>query len=157
MCLIIDGMWNIAIAPLLNISSTDKWQIYTANIFRCPTAQYGVSAGSYKIGEWGSYGYNTAWVGGTLNVEWSGCGQLPAKENQIKKPSETVLMGDNRGAPGNATAGFFNYYNLLLNVGDRHSNGLNVLWVDGHVSWMIRNDLVLGQGDQVYPTYFDRN
>lgn len=77
------------------------------------------------------YGYNTL------------LGAFPAKFKrlaQVKKPSETILLGD--AARDLSTTGLGTGYYMIrpYNGGmygllhDRHDGGANILWVDGHVT-----------------------
>jgi prepilin-type processing-associated H-X9-DG protein len=71
-----------------------------------------------------SYGHNYFGLGAYWNSTF-----VPI--TSVKDPSQTYFLGDNSDSP--AWAGQYIYQNLTT---WRHSTGLNVLWVDGHVSWM---------------------
>ena len=76
------------------------------------------------------YGYNGSFIGSGVSVTSSGPYWLPAKTNQIKKPSATVLLGE--------TAAYYQLYmpssTTLSNLTDYHNNSTNILWCDGHVT-----------------------
>jgi len=89
-----------------------------------------------------SYGYNHMYIGSswkdTGNYKWT-----PAKLSQIAKPSKTILFVDIIGSPTLNTIGGYvcmPAYRADRNGYDgfpdgRHSGGVNVAWVDGHVGW----------------------
>jgi prepilin-type N-terminal cleavage/methylation domain-containing protein/prepilin-type processing-associated H-X9-DG protein len=115
--------------------------VKSQGIYVCPS---GTSAGCPVPGTTRSY---------ALNVSLVGCCSTGIKMAGITKPSDTVLMTDNGrhylfgagggsfgyyvGAPyGDAPAGSITWPADWTWVAYRHSDGSNVLWVDGHVKWM---------------------
>jgi prepilin-type N-terminal cleavage/methylation domain-containing protein/prepilin-type processing-associated H-X9-DG protein len=88
-----------------------------------------------------SYGTNYSFVTGGSGIN-SALAKVPAKNNQIKSPSRTVLGGDTFYGLNPS----FSYYilsryhpsggmtqaNGYLNA--RHNNAVNILWVDGHAT-----------------------
>ncbi|MFH0795641.1 MAG: DUF1559 domain-containing protein [Candidatus Omnitrophota bacterium] len=94
----------------------------TLTIFKCPGE--GNRDFNYYVYTGSIYGYNYA------NL-------AEVKMSQIKNPTETIMLADSSYyETGN---GFFlinatwaqNWYRIWA----RHSGGLNILWVDGHVSY----------------------
>ncbi len=159
--------WSIYIAPYLGVPSYSKMTFVNewahANkifreqkIFHCPSsngAGLGYPPGVYP---YGSYAYNGPYVGGDY-IGGDTQGLKPAKFSQIKRPSETVVLVDNDTNWGYA----YIYCPKALgwpacppygNIGIRHTNGTNILWVDGHVSWMETKQLYRDDD-----AYFDRN
>jgi len=80
-----------------------------------------------------SYGFNWFYLG-------DGAGSKYHKEGQVANPSETVEAGDSNDLKN---YGYLIYWQAgnAAEIGDRHSGGANVLWVDGHVSWHKRSFL----------------
>ena len=90
-----------------------------------------------------SYGYNYQFLGDSLREPdvWV---RLP----RIKNPSFTILLAD---SDGNGS------HDERLNEtnrppGDRHSGGANVLWVDGHVDWHLKEEILAH-----FPEWWDTN
>jgi prepilin-type processing-associated H-X9-DG protein/prepilin-type N-terminal cleavage/methylation domain-containing protein len=90
-----------------------------------------------------SYGYN--FLG--LKTYWF---ETPVRITEVRDPSQTYLMADNSDDPAWAGDGF--YQSITVNA-RRHKNGLNVLWVDGHVSWLL-SDVAADHG--FYGTHPDK-
>jgi len=88
------------------------------------------------------YGYNYLGLGMTGTPATDGAPILAyygpfEKMSDVKIPSQKYWAADNSDIPG--VCGNLNYpYNQAYydNVTWRHRNGLNMLWLDGHVSWM---------------------
>ncbi|HAH86878.1 MAG: prepilin-type N-terminal cleavage/methylation domain-containing protein [Armatimonadota bacterium] len=134
------------------------------DIFRCPelphnvgsTPKYGYSASFTVKNEgnwtwrWVSYGYNYQTLGSNKfsgNAGYTtapGYGTGPATLAQIKRPSETVMIGDARFIePSNhdIIRPFFlirpvpDAVSMPAYLDDRHSDGANIVFCDGHVKW----------------------
>lgn len=72
-------------------------------------------------------GYNGAYIGSSTSVDGS---NSPAKVNQLKTPSKTIVLGE--------TAAYYflaapdgSYYSNIIAA---HEKGCNILWADGHAS-----------------------
>jgi len=118
--------------------------IRKAKIYQCPSFRAKV--------DWERrihYGYNSLHIGSSRRYipPYSGdtyAYSPPAKLSQIRKPSETILLVDAYGYSNGAHSWVGRYVaydsytsNPLYCVPHaRHSNGLNVCWVDGHVSYV---------------------
>jgi prepilin-type processing-associated H-X9-DG protein len=127
-------------------SSKELNSIYTNGSENIVARPYSVSRFTYI-----AYGYNYYYIGGTYDVNWS-LGYRSAKNNMVKNPSMTVVQGDSWIKNGNIgamtiTSSPSSYYSLH----DRHGNGANILWADGHVKHVINSENAM-----VY-TFFDRN
>jgi prepilin-type N-terminal cleavage/methylation domain-containing protein/prepilin-type processing-associated H-X9-DG protein len=145
--------------PSANFSGTGPWWVdrldpYTKSrqILICPSAttiKWGsnyIKADGVTNGElWIGYGYNNDFIGGchAFTNYGNGVDQI-ARESQLGAPSSTVLVFDSRGsnggnfppAQGYAIAGMGaidSNEDPLPN--DRHFDGLNALYADGHVKW----------------------
>ncbi|MEO6906628.1 MAG: DUF1559 domain-containing protein [Abditibacteriaceae bacterium] len=151
---------------------TDKLQPYmkSKQIFDCPsvnklgthrnndglTIDAAAESTSPNINHYIAYGYNCDFIGGcpayigndnSRNQE--GAGSLAAKDSQISLPSSTILVSES--VPGQA--GLPSDQISILEESDgnqaapavnRHFDGLNVLFVDGHVKWL-KNTVVTYQ------------
>jgi prepilin-type N-terminal cleavage/methylation domain-containing protein/prepilin-type processing-associated H-X9-DG protein len=83
-----------------------------------------------------SYGTNYRFVTGGPGTK------TPAKNNQIKAPSMTVLQADSFEGPELDNHGYALLYPSASSFATAHGylkachmKGVNVLWVDGHASW----------------------
>jgi len=112
------------------------------NAMKCPSdrillSQGGPGHGAYSFDDT-SYGYNwaglrTYWYTGNpaCTVSWV---QVPyVRFSQIKHPAQTYWVADNSDVKtGPSYPG--NYFYQTFDTW-RHRKGLNILWMDGHVSW----------------------
>ena len=112
---------------------------WTANGFLPP--QFIADPLKYKTPSNVSYGYNYEYIGGSGRA--GGTSRQLCKATQVKQPSKTILMADIIASPERYTIGG---YVLMANYrtdrkgydgfpDTRHSGGVNVSWVDGHVSF----------------------
>jgi len=93
----------------------------TGKHFRCPSHESFLWATSLNQI---SYGYNYY---GPSTKPFTGGGN--SNERDMKRPSETILIGDsifNDTMTGRGTSS--------NGIGDRHQGKTNIVWVDGHVS-----------------------
>ena len=148
--------------PYKEASGTAKlWTAITLNdkyidssVLFCP----GVSTSSYspksldynvKTGDltspvfyYTSYGTNFRYVTGGAAAVGSAYAFIPAKDTQIKSPTETVLGGDSDegGASDQGYCILMSYHpsagfgGSLGFLSPRHSRAANIVWADGHVS-----------------------
>lgn len=109
----------------------DVLEPYAKNtqIFRCPTGGNDPFGYGYNIAYWG-YG---DWLDGMhgLNDTW------PVTESQVPQPAETIWVVD-----------FGRYWGCGLEYDieeprQRHNDGANVLFVDGHAKWLKETPLRL--------------
>ncbi|MBI4028664.1 MAG: prepilin-type N-terminal cleavage/methylation domain-containing protein [Verrucomicrobia bacterium] len=114
-----------------------------ADVMRCPSdpvLKNGLGRAAYTFepgGKTTSYAYNGAYGTGTGG---SGLGRLwnevPRRITAVQNPSQTYWVADNADDP--SIVGSY-FYNSTL-VSSRHRGGLNILWVDGHVSWLSKQE-----------------
>jgi prepilin-type N-terminal cleavage/methylation domain-containing protein/prepilin-type processing-associated H-X9-DG protein len=127
----------------------------SAEATRCPADKV-VTAdkrhGAYSFGPWNpvdglsgdgksGYGYNFFGIGTgyNTNVEgWPGTNDFPGwKITQVKKPLETYWAGDNSDyAPLNGNLLYLEPTFTEFAWPSRHGKGINMLWFDGHASWL---------------------
>ncbi len=95
----------------------------------------------------GGYGYNFNGDSEGLGYSHATRGDFWIKPNMVKKPSETVMIGDSsEKSTGNYTQTAVLYKDgSNAGVGDRHDMGINIVWADGHVSYMKTAELVAGK------------
>ncbi|MGE4564707.1 MAG: DUF1559 domain-containing protein [Victivallaceae bacterium] len=158
--------WKFAMAPYLGITldpAITNGKLQTAlgkGAFRCPSwingnnvfsdVQYMITdnAAAYR----GGYGYNMPSLYGLGYTSASGVVSW-VKTNRIRTPSETVCTidaacpptkNDDTSRSANAVP-----YNVAASATDRagirHLGGLNINWVDGHVSFMMEGELTKGK------------
>ena len=121
-------------------SSTDFWgtringYMDDENVWHCPNFKDSkLEDGST------SYGYNIFGLNDQEGGwEWSG-----KDISQVKYPSQCIMIADSGPYNGGESPGCSvisrNYQ--AMPVGDRHSGGANVLFVDGHVGWYLKDFL----------------
>ena len=85
------------------------------------------------------YGMSFFYVGGNYATKWGD--NTPAKTNQIKQPSATIVYTDAVCSPAYPNQGRSSIRATFRDVGTdgmpdaRHSGGVNIAWADGHVSY----------------------
>jgi len=112
--------------------------------------------------EYVHYGYNYAYLGSSLYYgnPMTGSTPIPGKIIKIKNPSNKVCMAD--ATNSTMSTGKFvlepkTYSGCNNNIHDRHNSAANILWVDGHASFMrnAMNELQVIPGNN--HTYFKRD
>jgi prepilin-type processing-associated H-X9-DG protein len=86
-----------------------------------------------------AYGYNYLYIGGSYGA--GGERRIPAKENQLKHVGDTAMIADcwnnlYDGQSIRATSLINNTGTGTHVIHNRHSQGANILWCDGHASNM---------------------
>jgi prepilin-type processing-associated H-X9-DG protein len=120
-------------------------------VFKCPSFM-GLDP-SYRSRE-GGYGWNEL-----IGYYYGHSAWPPIKLQQIVDPSRTLVLGDSTDPLAHPS-----YWTRLLasldakftqyNAGRRHNNaGANMLWVDGHSSYMLNNALMNGANNWGYYFY----
>ncbi len=127
-------------------------------VLHCPSTKYEGSVLVAKLG----YGWNWYYMG---YYEANPMAQFQhQKLTDITRPGDSLLLGDTTDwysglwqlayiySPLHAT---HPVYTLYPPVGDRHGEGINLLWGDSHVAWMSQTALMSGEnGDPDW--YFQR-
>jgi len=124
------------------------------NMFYCPSAAYLSYYGNPGTGyKWMyiSYGINYYDVG---TVTYNG---PPAKANQIKDPSNTILIGDAWDPQSNwgsyrliDTTNAGTYPGTVGMLFDFHRKRSNIVWCDGHVSNVMPLKDIYSQGNKYF-------
>ena len=147
--------WKIETATyvgikIANLRSTTKEerQAVASGPFKCPIWQPAIAsippdANNPQAG--GGYGYMYNYNKG-LSYKSASVNRW-VKPSQVPAASVTLLGGDgadtNLGNQFQACVLFPNTDNC--GTGDRHDNGINVSWCDGHVTYMRKIELIAGQ------------
>ncbi len=114
-----------------------------------------------------AYGYNN-WMS-----SYPGLWAVVPTMATIQTPAETIMVAET-GGPSTASAGYFQsfapYYSFVWRPDDttyggnvpnaparltsRHSDGLNILWCDGHVKWMKTTAVEADRGNSTASKYW---
>ena len=149
------SFWRYEISPYIGIKTREKElfdskSLLSQGVFSCPSWTITVSMSSWLKG---GYGWNMEYAGYRENAPTvTSCRQ---KLSLFSKPSESILAGDTTDWYDNQVLEMATMYHASCSweaeppVGNRHKNGINVLWGDGHVSWMSQQELQTGQNGDV--------
>lgn len=139
---------NVAYAPgLITYSLTSKNR--RNGIFQCPTEKSlfsniwgGENATSYRWNTANDVGSPTGYGLGVADIPpWNASGDRfrRIRDSEIVNPGNTMVLADS--VPGRLTGGTFEYafHGLggYVDFGTYHSGGANILWADGHVNFML--------------------
>ncbi len=151
--------WKWQMAPYLEIktagtASSPTWtEDLRKGVFKCPEWKIQIP-GTYGSQFEGGYAWNT-YISGYDDVTGypSAASYLRRKTDSLARTEETVLIQDSIDwgtadwyyvtiwTPSTST------FNPKPGVGDRHSKGVNTLWLDAHASWDLQARLMLGQAN----------
>ena len=118
-------------------------------VFVCPNEKTGITTSYTK----GGYGWNLKYVGWGMTTTWAA--GAPKKLINADLPSESIIIGD--GSDEESYASW--QKNMLLSpsqdgingIGNRHFQGMNRLWLDGHASFGKASSIQSGRdGDSDY-------
>ena len=147
--------WRLVLAPYLALGTTNYWwstDVLTKGVFSCPAFER-PEGGSKK---WdGGYGWNQSYLGYNASGIFG-----PARKKFVflPEPSETVMVGDTTDwidSSGFAWQVAYLYPPSGIGaspsppVGNRHSDGINILWADTHVAWMETAVLMSGKDGDI--------
>jgi prepilin-type N-terminal cleavage/methylation domain-containing protein/prepilin-type processing-associated H-X9-DG protein len=85
-----------------------------------------------------AYGYNIHLHNG---VTWTGI-----DINSVLSPVNCMMVADS-GPPDQTINGYYYVWRSFVRPGDRHANGANILFVDGHVQWYLQDKIPIGDDD----------
>jgi prepilin-type processing-associated H-X9-DG protein len=117
--------------PLLKFGPTNTYwfdfiepYLDDTNVFQCP---------DYKHYNESLYDYDTQAYAYNIYLTVDGLGYTGKDINSILSVTKCIMLTDS-GPPGQSIDGIY-YTGRVWRPGDRHSNGTNILFVDGHVAW----------------------
>ena len=147
--------WRIQIAPYLGIQEPfpHPWEKLAYGPFKCPVANLTSTQRYYETG----IGYNgrlgTRGRDDDDDGNWTDTNTT--KFIQIEVPDETAMTGDGTDLNiGHIDHQLIGKWAGTFYLGDRHYQGINLLWADGHVSWKKKISLMHGKnGNENY--YFE--
>ena len=135
--------WNDWVYPVTGSSGDISWyvrlnedHINNEQVFHCPSDEDFIFDNSNV-----SYGMNyNGWMMGNngMGLDFNSAATPAVKIIKVKNTSNTIHSADSKrdGGDMRATRGDPASTNGYA-VSKQHSNGSNVLWVDGHVSWLL--------------------
>ncbi len=146
------GYWKYLCAPYAGMKPSSKTDpVLGTKLFRCPSWQWkpDISSAYYQSG----YGWNQS-LGCLNGSTWNIAPYV--KLSSAKAPSLTVMSADTVDWRSSSFSSEQNYAKLFmpgesneftdgLSIGNRHSKGVEIAWVDGHTSWMSQRDLMTGR------------
>jgi len=145
--------WRALIAPYLNVTVPPNSQnsyVLEHGVFQCPSQKKetcGNPVYGYN-GFYGGYGWSYVYLGNSDGYSAPPYNSPHApwtKTSQLKKPSQTIMLGDTPDdSPGSAADCFFFYCDAgpYTRYPARHNYGGNIAWADGHVSSHRRMEFV---------------
>lgn len=143
--------YKLHMLPYLGVEVKGK-KVKTTEVFDCPSTKLkdlqgigkDVNGGIAYSREYGELYFGTHTASGNNH-------DGVIKMNYINEPSETVATADTIDWPNNEKQVRClwkpSYEQSLVLVGNRHSKGINVLWVDLSVRWKSQNALRSGENN----------
>lgn len=156
--------WRYAIAPYLGIKYLSGEISVNRNRLCGKTAVFWCEKTILPNADAGSINPSSPYSYGLAASDWAvrGWGKDPTQRKRLnsikgKSPSETVVTADTTDAEIGNVAQSIAWEPFARNsseewVGNRHNNGANINWADGHVSWMSRK--YLNYGRQGNPQFY---
>ena len=147
------ALWKKQLAPYAGITISAELEsqnkpdpVVSTGVFRCPAwrnEKLPTPLTSANMQQGGGYGWNFGQQG-----EAYGLGtKVHVAPGSVYKPSETISIADSCDtSSGGSNAALYHRDNATNGeVGNRHDNGINCAWVDGHVSYLKRGEFLAGQ------------
>jgi len=148
--------WYILIIPYIKSVRITSWGIKPVEqkfykVFKCPSTQgepLPPDENDTKV--LFDYGYNYLHIGSSTYAWYYGSNpsllNVPAKDSQIKKPHETILVSETYYTSDPIRkSGYYTLSDRFVIgrgcIDARHSKSVNVLWCDGHVTGINLNGL----------------
>ncbi len=158
--------WRDEISSYMNYDNRNYQYTLTltVGVYRCPSFDLIFERERYTEG---GYGWNYSYAGDQETGSTWGDGSLVGPErlrqrrDTFLKPTLTALLGDgddrdSLGVKQSGNTAYAAHYSQLVlpdkypnNVSDRHSDGLNILWVDMHCSTMDHDTMFQGRDGDV--------
>ena len=140
--------WKYEISPYLGLAPSSIYvTLLWEGVFRCPSSPAEIA--DSNLGR-GGYGWNYRYMG---TAKYAAPLQDRQRLSTVYNDVDTILCGDavDRGVWE------WEYQQLVLPssaspsppVGDRHSDGINLLFADFHAQWMSQAELMGGKGGDV--------
>jgi prepilin-type N-terminal cleavage/methylation domain-containing protein/prepilin-type processing-associated H-X9-DG protein len=105
-------------------------------IYRCPTYKYFTEPASFNHFPYGynQYGLNKV----SFPARWRS-----RTMSQIRSTTQCIMVADSTSRNGETDTSYMTIHKTYANspYGNRHNNGLNILFVDGHVQWYLKSYL----------------
>jgi len=143
--------WKTVLMPFLDLRVHENSK--KADVFKCPTSKL------EQLEEITIYPKNAGGIAysrefGTFYNNFYGDRDDGQKKIQdIETPSETVVLGDTIDWPTKTKQVKQiqkpSVNQTLITVGNRHSNGMNVLWNDFSIRWQHQSTLRLGKNNSI--------
>ena len=161
-------LWRVQIGPYVGINfesplfdssgvieDVNKYKVQgKSGVFFCESTPLAESLyyGLYSYGISFCYSYTSGW--GFGRGPTSAADKTPHKITDLKgkSPSQTLMCGDTSDSGTSWEYAHILGYGVATNaVYNRHRDGINVGWTDGHVSWISNAALSAGvDGDREY-------
>jgi prepilin-type processing-associated H-X9-DG protein/prepilin-type N-terminal cleavage/methylation domain-containing protein len=158
------AFWKFQLAPYVTkiTTITAKGEELGKGAFLCPSWKNEEQLNKVPDADphkRGGYGWNWKFLGYRSKAAPTATQPNETKPNQIAKPSETIAIADtvdwgtvNQGLALYPPSATYSGDPKPSPVGNRHSNGINIVWIDGHVSNMSSNVLRAGRSDSTMDT-----
>jgi prepilin-type processing-associated H-X9-DG protein/prepilin-type N-terminal cleavage/methylation domain-containing protein len=133
-------LWNVNMSPINTwFAVLNEDYLNNEEVFHCPSDE-DFAFTTAKL-SYGLNGHGPKNIGAGMGVSWAETTYPAIKIQQVKRPSNTIYAADSDQngvydlqllpAPGWTT----------YPVGNRHSNGSNILWADAHVDWQLKSTI----------------
>lgn len=144
--------WRIEIAPYLGLKLANEFDMQLCEgVFQCPSFDQ-----PGTIMQFGGYGWNQRF-GYMENNYWFPRIRL----TDVTEPSVSLYSGDSADWWKSGLYDFMylrypSWKWMIPPVGNRHNDGINLIWADGHASWMSQSDLMLGDEGKINYYYYSK-